>query len=169
MKNIINVFLLSFFIVSCSAPQNPSVNSGPLSGTLNDESEEVKLTRDLMKAYIDNDFSSIEYMISDDVVCLFNSDQYDKAGWISGVSSHHDLFDNISNTKNQPINLTAANYNNGTVWSMAWFEWTGTGKFSKEDISILVHHGFRWEGGKIVEAYHFFDPTALSNEIALSE
>ena len=72
--------------------------------------DETKMTRELMKAF-ENNFRS-KYMISDDVECFFNSDQFDKEGWLSGVSSHFDLFDNISNNKNQPINLTTANYNN---------------------------------------------------------
>lgn len=171
MKNLIFLFSSLLLVFSCVPVENnetATINDGQLSGTLNDKADETKMTRELMKAYAENNFRSIEYMISDDVECFFNSDQFDKEGWLSGVSSHFELFDNISNNKNQPINLTTANYNNGTVWSMAWFEWTGTGKYSKDEVSILVHHGFRWEDGKIVEAYHFFDPTALNNEISLA-
>ncbi len=43
--------------------------------------------------------------------------------------------------------------------------WRNTGN----DAKIIVHHGFRFEGDKIVAAYHFFDPTLLDVEIKASE
>ena len=55
-----------------------SLFEGQLSGTLNDQADETKMTRELMKAYAENNFRSIEYMIS----CFFNSDQFDKEGWL---------------------------------------------------------------------------------------
>ena len=170
MKNfilLITSFLLIFSCINEEKTDN-NVSFGDLSGTLNEKRDESLMTKKLMQAYAENNFRSIEYMISENVDCYFNTDNVDKEGWLSGASSHHDLFDNISNNKNQPITLTTANYNNGNIWSMAWFEWTGIGKFSKEEVRILVHHGFRWEDGKIVEAYHFFDPTLINNELALS-
>ena len=47
---------------------------------------------------------------------------------------------------------------------MAWFYWTATGKITGNEIQIPVHHAFRFENEKIVEAYHFFDPTLIDAE-----
>ena len=51
---------------------------------------------------------------------------------------------------------------------MAWFVWTGTGKITGTEVQINVHHAFRFEDEKIVDAYHFFDPTLLNNEMLAS-
>ena len=39
---------------------------------------------------------------------------------------------------------------------------------NKAEAQTLVHCGFRWEGDKIVAAYHFFDPTVINIEIAVA-
>ncbi|MDB3985319.1 hypothetical protein N9420_04440, partial [Flavobacteriaceae bacterium] len=87
-------------------------------------------------------------------------------GWLDGASAHHNYFDNISNNKVQPYNLTTMRYDNGQVWTLCWFIWTGSGKYTATEAQTLVHYAFRWEGDKIVAAYHFFDPTVINNEIA---
>ena len=83
------------------------------------------------------------------------------------LSDHY--FDDISNNKVQPYNLTTTRYDNGQVWTLCWFIWTGSGKYTGTEAQILVHYGFRWKGDKIVAAYHFFDPTLINNEIAAAE
>jgi hypothetical protein len=108
-------------------------------------------------------------MISDDSgEYYFNNVKVDKEGWLSAAEGHHDLFDNIKNDSEE-INLTSAKYNNGTTWSMAWFQWTGKGKYTGEDVKIIVHHGFRFENEKIVSAYHFFDPSLIDREVKAAE
>ena len=162
MKKLLLLF--SIVIYSC----NP-IPTGDLSGVLNDNSTEVQITRELMEKYAEGNFSEIADVISDDSdEYYFNNVQVDKDGWLAGVGGHHDLFENIKNDS-EGINLTSANYNNGTTWSMAWFQWTGKGRYTGDDVKIIVHHGFRFEDEKIVAAYHFFDPTLLDREIKAAE
>ena len=52
---------------------------------------------------------------------------------------------------------------------MAWFQWSGKGKYTGDEVKIIVHHGFRFEEKKIVAAYHFFDPSLIDRELKASE
>ena len=163
MKNLLLLLLTTIFL-SCS-----QIPTGELSGILDDKSTEVQMTKELMKKYSEGKFREIADMISDDSgEFYFNNVKVDKEGWLSAAEGHHDLFDNIKNDSEE-INLTSAKYNNGTTWSMAWFQWTGKGKYTGEDVKIIVHHGFRFENEKIVSAYHFFDPSLLEKEIKAAE
>ena len=162
MKKIL--LLLTTIFLSCS-----QIPTGELSGILDDNSTEVQMTKELMKKYSEGKFREIADMISDDSgEYYFNNVKVDKEGWLSAAEGHHDLFDNIKNDSEE-INLTSAKYNNGTTWSMAWFQWTGKGKYTGEDVKIIVHHGFRFENEKIVSAYHFFDPSLIDREVKAAE
>ena len=163
MKNLLLLLLTTIFL-SCS-----QIPTGELSGILDDNSTEVQMTKELMKKYSEGKFREIADMISDDSgEYYFNNVKVDKEGWLSAAEGHHDLFDNIKNDSEE-INLTSAKYNNGTTWSMAWFQWTGKGKYTGEDVKIIVHHGFRFENEKIVSAYHFFDPSLIDREVKAAE
>ena len=158
------LILLTAVFFSCNQTPN-----GDLSGVLNDNSIEALMTKELMQKYSEGNFREIADMISDDSgEYYFNNVKVDKEGWLSAAEGHHDLFENIQNDT-EGINLTSAKYNNGTTWSMAWFQWTGKGRFTGDDVKIIVHHGFRFENEKIVSAYHFFDPTLLDREIKAAE
>ncbi|CAI8429268.1 MAG: Uncharacterised protein [Flavobacterium sp. SCGC AAA160-P02] len=162
MKKLLLLF--STIILSCT-----QVTTGDLSGVLDDNSTEVQMTKELMEKYAEGNFREIADMISDDSgEYYFNNVKVDKEGWLSAAEGHHDLFDNIKNDS-EGINLTSADYNNGTTWSMAWFQWTGKGKYTGEEVKIIVHHGFRFEDEKIVAAYHFFDPSLLDREVKAAE
>ena len=162
MKKIL--LLLTTIFLSCS-----QIPTGELSGILDDNSAEVRMTKELMKKYSEGKFREIADMISDDSgEYYFNNVKVDKEGWLSAAEGHHDLFDNIKNDSDG-INLTSAKYNNGTTWSMAWFQWSGKGKYTGEDVKIIVHHGFRFENEKIVSAYHFFDPSLIDREVKAAE
>ena len=164
MKKIIFIWSVLLIITSCN-----QVPSGNLSGILDDNSQEVQMTKELMKKYQEGNFMEIADLISDDSgEYFFNNNKVNKEGWLKAANGHHDLFDNIQNDS-EGINLTSARYNNGSVWSMAWFQWSGKGKYTGDEVKIIVHHGFRFEENKIVAAYHFFDPSLIDRELKASE
>ena len=164
MKKIIFIWLVLLIITSCN-----QVPSGKLSGILDDNSQEVLMTKELMKKYQEGNFMEIADLISDDSgEYFFNNNKVNKEGWLKAANGHHDLFDNIQNDS-EGINLTSARYNDGSVWSMAWFQWSGKGKYTGDEVKIIVHHGFRFEENKIVAAYHFFDPSLIDRELKASE
>ena len=163
--------MFSLLIISCTGTtevKEPNMDYGGWSGVSDDSSVESSLTRELMDNYIANEFEKSGYMIADDGQFFFNSNQVSKEEWLAAGAVHHSLFEDISNSKIQPAIVTTAKYDNGAVWSQAWFWWTGTGKVTGTEIQIPVHHAFRFENEKIVEVYHFFDPTLFDAEVAAS-
>ena len=175
MKYVSYLFSHTFTFMSCQPVENqkavtvtPNMEFGGWSGTADDHSKEALLTRELMEKYIANKFDDVAYMMSDSGNFFFNTEKVTKAEWLDAASGHHSLFADISNNKIQPVNVTSATFENGSVWSLAWFIWTGTGKLTGTEVQINVHHAFRFKDEKIVDAYHFFDPTLLNNEILAS-
>ena len=59
MKKLL--LLIPVFLLSCN-----NIPSGDLSGVLNDNSKEVKITKELMQKYSEGKFREIADMISDD-------------------------------------------------------------------------------------------------------
>ena len=170
MKKILSLIFV-FFLVACQQTiekkSEPNMEFGGWSGVSDDHSKESLMAREFNELYASNNFQEGAYMISDEAdEFFFNNDKVTKQGWLDGASAHHNYFDNISNNKVQPYNLTTTRYDNGQVWTLCWFIWTGSGKYTGTEAQILVHYGFRWEGDKIVAAYHFFDPKLINNEIA---
>ena len=168
-KILILIILLTVF--GCQVQNEkksiPNMEFGGWSGISEDHSKESLMAREFNNYYVTNTFQKGASMISDEAdEFFFNNDKVSKQGWLDGASAHHNYFDNISNDKIQPYNLTTARYDNGQVWTLCWFIWTGTGKYTGTEAQILVHYGFRWKEDKIVAAYHFFDPTLINNEIA---
>lgn len=170
MRKILSLIFV-FFLVACQPTiekkSEPNMEFGGWSGVSDDHSKESLMAREFNELYASNNFQEGAYMISDEAdEFFFNNDKVTKQGWLDGASAHHNYFDNISNNKVQPYNLTTTRYDNGQVWTLCWFIWTGSGKYTGTEAQILVHYGFRWQGDKIVAAYHFFDPTLINNEIA---
>jgi len=174
MKHIL-ILTAVFLYFGCNTVEKkepiktPNMEYGGFSGILDDSSKESVMTRELMDKYIANNFKEISYMVSENGDYYFNQAKGDKESWLSIAEAHHSLFENISNSKNNPPIVTTARYDNGSVWSMAWFYWSGKGRTTGKEVSIPVHHGFKFENDSIVEAYHFFDPTELNIEIAAQE
>ena len=112
---------------------------GGWSGITDDSSKESMLTRELMDNYTTNKFEQSANLMADDGNFYFNSNKVSKEEWVGAAALHHSLFDDISNSKIQPTNVTTATYDNGSVWSMAWFYWTATGKITGNEIQIPVH------------------------------
>ena len=172
MKKLLSITLIAL-LLSCESPSPketaPNMEYGGWSGVASDSNKESMLTRELMDNYIANKFEDSAYLMADDGNFYFNSTKVSKEEWIGAGAMHHSLFDNISNSKIQPPNVTTATYENGSVWSLAWFYWTATGKITGNEIQIPVHHAARFENEKIVAVYHFFDPTLLDAEVAASQ
>ncbi len=170
MKKLFSlVALFAAVVLTAQTNQKMAANMefGGWSGISDDHSKESLMAREFNEYYASNNFQKGAYMISDESEeFFFNNSQVTKQGWLDGASAHHDFFDDISNNKIRPYNLTTTRFENGQVWTLCWFTWTGTGKYTGTEAEVFVHYGFRWEGDKIVAAYHFFDPTLINNEIA---
>ena len=93
---------------------------------------------------------------------------FEKAAFIAGIEDMYDLFDNISfdavdgNADGSEIETNY--YANGKVWSSVWNNFSATGKYTGQKISIPFHISYQWKSDKIIEEYQFFDMTAFENE-----
>ena len=47
------------------------------------------------------------------------------------------------------------------IWTNCWYRWMGTGNKTDIRYSNRCYADFKWENGKIVEAFYYFDPTGL--------
>ena len=90
---------------------------------------------------------------------------------IAGLSSHHNLFSDITISSPSPdggkayVQTTNYNNNNG-IWSHAWFIWKGTGKATGKTIEVPCHVAYQWnENGKISQTWLFSDQAPLIAEI----
>ena len=110
--NKIKFILLSILIVGCAGTETknsePNMEYGGWSGVSSDSSKESMMTRELMDAYIANQFDDAAYMMAEDGAFYFNSTQVSKEEWVAAGALHHSLFDDISNSKIQPAIVTTA-------------------------------------------------------------
>ena len=123
MKKLILLTFIFGFLISCETENSkkiePNMEFGGWSGVTSDSSKESMLTRELMDNYIANKFEDSASLMTDDGNFYFNSNKVSKEEWVGAAALHHSLFDDISNSKIQPTNVTTATYDNGSVWSLA--------------------------------------------------
>ena len=155
MKKISPILLL-LITFSCSNQQETAaiVKTGD-DLTLN--------AKELLKSYVNNDFSLWEKLFSDDCEVLFNNLVFDKKSLIEGIKQDHKLF------KFESISDEYAHTNyfkNGGIWTNHWFINTLTGKFTGETTAVRVHTDLKWENGKVVIFQVYYDPTLQVNEAA---
>ena len=53
-------------------------------------------------------------------------------------------------------------YNDGKIFTNVWYDWSGVAKSTGETLELRGYGWFKWENGKVVEAYNAFDPTAYN-------
>ncbi len=156
MKKLLSSLLLLALILSCSNQQ---------SGTaVVKDSDELSLkTKSLLKAYVDNDFSLWEELVSDDCEVLINNNVLDKKTTMEALKQDHMLFSSLSISEN----YAHTNYfNDGNVWTNHWFTNTATGNFTGNTTAVRVHSDLKWEDGKVVKFQVYYDPSVQTLEAA---
>ena len=132
------------------------------------DSDELSLnSKSLLKAYIDNDFSLWEELLSDDCEVLYNNDTLDKKTMIEGFKQQHSLFSSFSLSED----YSHTNYfNNGDIWTNHWFTVKAIGNFTGETDYGRAHTDLKWENGKVVVFQLYSDPSLIMKEAtAMSE
>jgi len=141
------------------------------------DSKTVKV-RQLLEAYVKNDTSVIYEIMADTVKVReqFANNQENgktkvdpggRSGFAQGEQSHHLLFTDISLTTDNM--RTFVWDNGGGIITGYWGMWSGTGRFTKNKITVPVHIYYRWKDDKIISIYRMFDPVTLKEEIAASQ
>ena len=156
MKKLLSILLLSLITFSCSNQQESAA-------IVKTDDELTFNAKELLKSYVNNDFSLWEKLFSDDCEILFNNLVFDKKSLIEGIKQDHKLF------KFESISDEYAHTNyfkNGGIWTNHWFINTLTGKFTGETTAGRVHTDLKWENGKVVIFQVYYDPTLQVNEAA---
>ena len=156
MKKILSILFLSVMTFSCS-------NQKPQGTAVVMNSDELSLNaKSLLKAYIDNDFSLWEELISEDCEFLINNNALDdKKATIEALKQERALFNSLSVLDD----YSHTNYfNNGDIWTNHWFIVNATGKFTGETNTVRVHTDLKWENGKVVVFQVYRDPSVTIKE-----
>ena len=150
MKKILSILFLSVMIFSCSNQQQEST------AVVKKDDKLTNNAINLLKNYVENNFSLWEELLSEDCDVLFNNVILDKRSIIAGVSQDHTLFKSIEITDD----YAHTNYfNNGQIWTNHWFSMNFVGNFTGETTRTRAHTDLKWENGKVVRFQVYYDPT----------
>ena len=149
MKKIFSILFVSVMIYSCSNQQQSSA-------VVKSDDELTLNVKKLLKAYVENDFTLWEELMSDDCEVLFNNITLDKNSVIAGVKQDHTLFKSIEVTDDYAHTVY---FNNGEIWTNDWFTNTFEGNFTGETTKARAHTDLKWENGKVVRFQVYYDPT----------
>ena len=88
MKNLLKILSITLLVASCSSNQ-------PGSAIVKDNDELTLNAKELLKSYVENDFSLWEELFSDDCEVRFNNLITDKKSVIEGIKQDHILFNSF--------------------------------------------------------------------------
>ena len=101
---------------------------------------------------------------SEDGVHYVNNDEYTNDEIISGYNFHSLLYDEMEHLTPW---VTTMYYNDGSIYTNQWAEWTGKSKITGEVQTNNFHCWWKWEGDKIISTACYFDTTDIDKEAAL--
>ena len=155
MKKILSILFLSVMIFSCSNQQQEGA------AVVKKDDKLTNNAINLLKNYVENNFSLWEELLSDDCEVLFNNVVVDKNSMIEGLKRDHILFKSLT-TSDEYVHTNY--FKNGQIWTNHWFTNTATGNFTGETTSARVHTDLKWENGKVVRFQAYYDPTLQIKE-----
>ena len=159
MKKFFLIIAAVTFIMSCQNQNLNSPDNHQMSGIIKGDDQHTKKVKKFMKAYVDNDMSSAKDVFSSDAVFYVNDTKLTIEDMMEGFSAGHQFFDNIAHNN---VDMATMYYNNGSIYTNTWYDWSGENNSTGEKLNIKGYGWFKWENGKVVEAYNAFDPTAYS-------
>ena len=155
LKNIL--LLIIAFLISCS-----SQDTSPMSGKIVQNDEKSKMVTRFMKAYIDNNLSSVKNIFSESVIIQINDVDVSFDELNTGFSNGHNYFNDIAHSN---VTVTTMYYNNGEVFTNSWYDWSGISKATNDTLNIRGYAYYKWEGDKIAKMHNAFDPTLYNQEL----
>ena len=147
--------LICFLFVGCSTSNQSIIKS------------DDELTASIVshiESYQANDFTFFDQYSEDGISRINNIVIDGKDDLLNGWKPHHDfLYENINI---EDLYVHTNYFADGTIWSNAWFTWTGKGQTTGDNYSNRSHFDYKWEDGKIVEVVAYFSETIENTEIA---
>lgn len=159
MRKIIFLLTAITFLISCQNQKLDSPNDHEMSGIIKGDDQYTKGIKKFLKAYVDNDMDSAKDVFANNADFYVNDTKMTIDDMITGFSLGHQFFNNIAH-KN--VDMATMYYNNGSTYTNVWYDWSGEKKSSGETLNIKGYGWFKWENGKVIEAYNAFDPTSYN-------
>ena len=144
-----------------AAARNAQNNISPMSGKIVQNDEKSKTVTRFMKAYIDNNLSSVKNIFSESAIIQINDVDVSFDELNTGFSNGHNYFNDIAHSN---VTVTTMYYNNGEVFTNSWYDWSGISKATNDTLNIRGYAYYKWEGDKIVKMHNAFDPTLYNQE-----
>ena len=144
-----------------AAARNAQNNISPMSGKIVQNDEKSKTVTRFMKAYIDNNLSSVKNIFSESAIIQINDVDVSFDELNTGFSNGHNYFNGIAHSN---VTVTTMYYNNGEVFTNSWYDWSGISKATNDTLNIRGYAYYKWEGDKIVKMHNAFDPTLYNQE-----
>ena len=160
MKNLITLIIFSTILFSCNSP----IDSSPWSGTINQNDEKTKIVEKLAKGYERGEFEIAREYFSPDSKHMVNMQVFNVDQIIDGYNFHSVLYDKIKHI--DPV-VHTTKYNNDSIFTNQWANWSGTSKITGEELKLTFHCWWKWEGDKIVQTQCYFETADLQKEAAL--
>ena len=144
-----------------AAARNAQNNISPMSGKIVQNDEKSKTVTRFMKAYIDNNLSSVKNIFSESAIIQINDVDVSFDELNTGFSNGHNYFNDIAHSN---VTVTTMYYDNGEVFTNSWYDWSGISKATNDTLNIRGYAYYKWEGDKIVKMHNAFDPTLYNQE-----
>ena len=145
-----------------AAARNAQNNISPMSGKIVQNDEKSKMVTRFMKAYIDNNLSSVKNIFSESAIIQINDVDVSFDELNTGFSNGHNYFNDIAHSN---VTVTTMYYDNGEVFTNSWYDWSGISKATNDTLNIRGYAYYKWEGDKIVKMHNAFDPTLYNQEL----
>tara|TARA_B100000780_G_scaffold261465_1_gene213921 strand:+ start:2140 stop:2640 length:501 start_codon:yes stop_codon:yes gene_type:complete len=166
MKKIILLVSLVTLMVACEQTSKQPTDNNPMSGYMLGDDVYTQGVEKFMKAYTDNNFENAQDIFAENAVFSVNDAKMGVGDMMTGFAVGHQFFDSIAHNN---VDTATMYYNDGKIFTNVWYDWSGVAKSSGETIELKGYGWFKWENGKVVEAYNAFDPTAYNSIMSAQE
>lgn len=130
-----------------------------------------------MEAYMENDSSVAEILFSEDLLLYdqFANNQEDnttvpnpggRQGLIDADKFTHMLFSGIQLTTDK---ISTYQMDDGKTYTAFWSMWSGTGKFTGQEMTLPFYCVSLWEGNQVAKIWRYMDPSGLNKEVTAFE
>lgn len=148
-------------LFGCTAPEGSASTEQSVVSTDDDRSAQIEL---LFDKYVLNEWDVMD-MYAENVLCKINNVEFSgRDNLMGGFKMHHDAL--YSEIAIDDASIQTEYWSDGSVWSRAWFTWTGNGQTTGEGYSNRGHFSYKWQDGVIAELYGYWSEDAQNAEAA---
>jgi len=148
-------------LFGCTAPEDSAAREQSVVSTDDERSAQIGL---LFDKYVLNEWDVMD-MYAENVLCKINNLEFSgRDNMMGGFKMHHDAL--YSEIAIDDASIQTEYWSDGSVWSRAWFTWTGNGQTTGESYSNRGHFSYKWKDGVIAEVHGYWSEDAQNAEAA---